>query len=225
MAKIVTIFTPKGGVGKTTIALHLGWLLSKKAKVAMIDADERAMLKDTIARGPENFPDIDCYHFEDEGNEDDAAIREVIEDASYGKDVVIIDCGGYMSKSSYVAASMSDLVLIPITPDMKDLQQAHDSYGKLQLVSQAMIDNGAISEPVKVRAVINNANTQTNAFALVKASLDKAGMDVMDAAIPTYTAIRDASFSNSVVFLTRPFGPAATYMTRFVNECEKELGE
>ena len=149
MTKIVTIFTPKGGVGKTTIALHLGWMLSQRGSVAFVDADERAMLKDTVARGPENFPDINCFHFETTGSEDgdEAAIREVIEDASHKKDIVIVDCGGYMSMASFVAASLSDLVLIPITPDMKDLQQALDSYQKLELVSKRMIDDGVMDKP------------------------------------------------------------------------------
>lgn len=222
MTKVVTIFTPKGGVGKTTIALHLGWMLSQKGSVAFVDADERAMLKDTVARGPENFPNISCYHFEATGTEegDEEAIREVIDDASHKRDAVIVDCGGYMSMASFVAASVSDLVLIPITPDMKDLQQALDSYQKLELVSRRMLDDGVIQKPLVVRAVINNANTQTNAFAIVRAALQGAGIEMMECSIPTYTAIRDASFENTVVFKSRPTSTAATFMARFVRECE-----
>ncbi len=225
MAKIITIFTPKGGVGKTTIALHLGWMLGQKSRVAFVDADERAMLMDTVTRGAENFKNIGCYHFEGGGGDDQdgAAIREVIEDASHNRDVVIVDCGGYMSMASFVAASMSDLVLIPITPDMKDLQQALDSYQKLDLVSRKMIEDGAVDKPLVVRAIINNANTQTNAFAVVRASLQGAGIEMMASSIPTYTALRDASFDNNVVFNTRPTSSASTFLGRFVRECEEIL--
>lgn len=43
--KIVSLFNNKGGVGKTTLAFHLSWILSEMGKkVLMIDLDPQCNL-------------------------------------------------------------------------------------------------------------------------------------------------------------------------------------
>jgi len=51
MAKIISIFNHKGGVGKTTLAYHLSWALAEAGqKVLMLDADAQQNLS-LLARG------------------------------------------------------------------------------------------------------------------------------------------------------------------------------
>lgn len=224
MAKIVTIFTPKGGAGKTTLALHLGYWLATtgQKKVSFVDADERAMLQDTLNRAPENFPGITATYYENMmGDDADKAERiiDIIEEVSHDRDVVIVDCGGYMATATLYAMAQSDLVLIPLTPDLRDLQMAFDTYDRLL----DMVQQLGVEDSVMIRAVINNANTQTNAFSLTRAGLAERGLSALDSVIPAYTAYRDASFVSSTVFRDRPSAQATVYMSRFARECDTLL--
>ena len=44
MSKRIAMFNHKGGVSKTTSVYNIGWMLSKKAKVLLVDADPQCNL-------------------------------------------------------------------------------------------------------------------------------------------------------------------------------------
>jgi chromosome partitioning protein len=44
MSKRIAMFNHKGGVSKTTSVYNIGWMLSKKAKVLIVDADPQCNL-------------------------------------------------------------------------------------------------------------------------------------------------------------------------------------
>jgi chromosome partitioning protein len=51
MAKIISIFNHKGGIGKTTLTYHLSWALAEAGKkVLMLDADSQQNLS-LLVRG------------------------------------------------------------------------------------------------------------------------------------------------------------------------------
>ncbi len=55
MAKMICLFSHKGGVGKTTAAFHLGWMLTEKGKrVLLVDADSQCNLT-SIVFGDDGF--------------------------------------------------------------------------------------------------------------------------------------------------------------------------
>jgi chromosome partitioning protein len=65
MAKIITFFNHKGGVGKTTILYHLAWKFAqKKKKVLMVDADSQCNLS-TLSLGEDDF----ISHYEKHPND------------------------------------------------------------------------------------------------------------------------------------------------------------
>lgn len=55
---VIVPYMPKGGVGKTTIAAHLGYALAKKGKTLVIDADPQANLTSHFMRN-EEFAETD----------------------------------------------------------------------------------------------------------------------------------------------------------------------
>lgn len=60
MAKRLVVFNHKGGVSKTTTVYNIGWNLSKKYKVLLVDADSQCNLTSLVLRD-----DFEKYYFED----------------------------------------------------------------------------------------------------------------------------------------------------------------
>ena len=81
--KIVSIFHNKGGVGKTTLAFHLSWILSEMGKrVLMIDLDPQCNL--TICGINEDYLE-QIWNEEDAFIEDFESERKNIGDEKYGE--------------------------------------------------------------------------------------------------------------------------------------------
>lgn len=227
MAKVITIYTTKGGVGKTTTAVHLAdYFHSKGAKVALIDADERAMLTEAVMGSPENLP-FPTYFFENPAGVEDAdqasklvgAMVDQIEEAQDGNDYVIIDCGGYNSQASLAAAALADLTIIPANTGRYDLVQTIEVYGRINTIAAQM------DKVPTIRVLISRVNLATNLYAGFKAALKEKGIQTFSNAIPTYAAIAEATFMSASVFKYKPTSPAAAFMQRFAEEVTDTMKE
>lgn len=226
-AKIITIYTTKGGVGKTTTAVHLAdYFHGKGAKVALIDADERAMLTEAVMGAPENLP-FPTFFFENPAGVEDAdqasvlvgAMIDKIEEAQDGNDYVIIDCGGYNSQASLAAAAVADLTIIPANTGRYDLVQTIEVYGKISTIATQM------GKVPTVRVLISRVNLATNLYAGFKAALKEKGIQTFANSIPTYAAIAEATFMSASVFKYKPTSTAAAFMQRFADEVVDTMKE
>ncbi|WP_273794845.1 ParA family protein [Brucella intermedia] len=223
--KVITIYTTKGGVGKTTTAIHLAdYLHAKGSKVALIDADERAMLTEAVMGSPENLP-FPTHFFENPAGVEDlnqaqvmiGAMIDKIEEAQDGNDYVIIDCGGYNSQASLAAAAVADLAIIPANTGRFDLVQTIEVHGKIKAIAAQM------GKEPKIRVLIARVNLATNLYAGFKAALKEKEIRTFENSIPTYTAISEATFMGASVFKYRATSPAAAFMQRFAEEVVTEL--
>ncbi|WP_299592535.1 ParA family protein [uncultured Tateyamaria sp.] len=219
-AKVIAIYTTKGGVGKTTTAIHLADALTTRgSKVSLIDADERAMLTEAVMGSPENMP-FPVHFLENPSGGDDpqAAQRLVgemidkIDEASDGFDYVIIDCGGYNSQASFAAAAIADLTIIPANAGRFDLVQTEEVYAKIQTIAKQM------ERKPKIKVLVTRVNLATNVYSGFMSALKAKGIEAFKNSIPTYAAISEASFMGSSIFKHRPNSQAAGFMQRFVDE-------
>lgn len=142
MAKIISVLSGKGGVGKTFIATSLGVALSRRgAKVLLVDGDMGLRNMDLVL-GLENdcfYHIIDvaegrCFRSEaileagdgldflaaspkDSWNEIfPAAIDTVLEDTQDRYDFIIIDCPAGIGRGIDFSMKVSDLALIVVAP-------------------------------------------------------------------------------------------------------------
>lgn len=114
--KTLAILSQKGGTGKTTIALALAVEAERKGrKVAVIDLDAQttaANWKDR--RGKDRPAVVSCQS---------ARLTQVLAAAEQeGVDLAILDTPGKSAEASIAAARAADLVLLPIQPQLYDIE-------------------------------------------------------------------------------------------------------
>src|SRR5262249_32500413 len=120
MAMIISILNQKGGVGKTTLAVHLATALSRmKRKVILIDADPQGSALDWAAArdGEPLFPVVGLPR---------ASIHKELAAVAKGYDTVIIDGPPRVYDVARSAIMASDLIVIPIQPSPYDVWAAKE---------------------------------------------------------------------------------------------------
>jgi len=107
MAKIISIGNMKGGVGKTTTAVHIAQQLGKKGKTLLLDADEELQCAVAWREG-----EYEGWRFEA------APYREADEQLTAPYEYLVIDTKGNEQGGDLVSlAKDSDLLIIPTKPD------------------------------------------------------------------------------------------------------------
>ena len=178
---VITMLSPKGGVGKTTTALILATeMASKGSKVVMIDADPNFPLARWAGKAgkPDNIevlPEVD----EDE-------IIGTIDQARRRADYVIVDLEGKASARATNALMMSNLALIPIQGSELDAVEAARAF---KVVRNAGI---ARNRPLPFAAVLTRTPASVRLWPrdlkAVVSNLEAGGIPM----IPTVLAERGA---------------------------------
>jgi chromosome partitioning protein len=145
MGKVIAIFNQKGGIGKTTTTMNLGWaLINKKKKVLMIDLDPQSSLTISMHLEPKlmkttmydvltgesiekaMLTDGEYFYFlpnsvhlsalEDE-LKNKQLLKKALEPIINEFDYILIDCPPSLSNLSILALAASDYIIIPMQTD------------------------------------------------------------------------------------------------------------
>lgn len=166
---IVSLYSTKGGCGKSTLAVCLAAYWSQSKKTALLDADPQASL--SMCR-PEV---LHVPVFEDTSKD----IGKTIARLAGEYERVVIDTAGYRRRKSVEVLAHSDFVLVPCKPSPFDLREAMVAVELLREIAE-----GRERKRARLRyAVVLTMAQRTAVSAQMREQLEQSGVPFMSAQI------------------------------------------
>jgi chromosome partitioning protein len=127
--KTVSLINQKGGVGKTTLALHLATAFWQKGNnVLVLDLDPQASATEWHDARAEKFPHVESIQ--------PARLPKAFESArDIGTDILILDTAPHSEATALDAARRADLVLVPCQPSIMDIRAMRKTVDVLNLIN------------------------------------------------------------------------------------------
>lgn len=143
-AKIISCLNLKGGVGKSTIITNLASIFkAKKFRPILIDLDSQKSVVKWYDQGSESFGfSVFSIFLNQEPKKILSIIKQFIKQNKATH--VFLDCPPQIAKETFLAALISDLVLIPITPSPFDLWAAEET---IQMIKEVRVERGGLGIP------------------------------------------------------------------------------
>lgn len=208
--KVIAIAARKGGVGKTTLAMHLSVLASEPDKPALLlDTDPQRSLAWWHRLREADVPNLIEADARELPDLIEAARRE-------GISRVIIDTPPHAEDSILGAMRCADVVLVPTRPGPLDLAAVAATLDLAERVGKAPL------------AVINHSPPRTGAAepAIVteaRAALVNMGAEVAETAVANRVSMSHAILSGLTVGEHEPSGKAAAEVAGLWREVEARL--
>lgn len=211
MTKVLAILNQKGGVGKTTLAIHIATALAhRKLKVLLIDADPQNSALDWAAarEGQPLFPVVGLPK---------SSIHKELPTLTEKFDVVVIDGPPRVHDVARSAIMASDLVLVPVQPSPYDVWASKEI---MDLLNEAMVYKPSL----KKAFVINRKIVNTAIGRDVTDVLSEYPVPVLKTAISQRVAFAESATRGLTVFELDPDMLAAQEMSQLADEAQALLG-
>lgn len=213
-ARIIVVAQQKGGVGKTTISMHLAAALALDgAKVLVVDCDHQGSACGWAGAAPNETPFpatvVSLAHVERSLHRE---LKKMLDDYDY----MVVDCpagleGQHATTSALLVA---DLVLVPVVLSGLDLRA---SVAIKKLIEYAQESN----ETLQAYMVSSMVPAQdTNVSKTMRKSLDNLGLPALASELENRTGFREAGVLGVTVF---DLGSAARDMQDQVRALKTEI--
>lgn len=207
---IISVQNQKGGVGKTTLAIHISHALAKQGSmVLLVDADPQGSARDWAA-AREDQPPFSVVGL------DRPTIHRDLPPMAQNYNHVIIDGPPRVSDLARSAIAAADLVLIPVQPSPYDVWAAKEVFDLIQEAS-------VFKEKLKSVFVINRKIVNTAIGRDVVEALSGYGLPVLKSQVCQRVPFAESAATGQTVLETNPNGQAAQEITALAQEL-LELG-
>lgn len=201
----ISIQNQKGGVGKTTLAIHISHALALKgARVLLVDADPQGSARDWAAARSDKPP------FSVIGL-DRPTLHRDLPPLAKDYDHVVIDEPPRVSELARSAIIASDLVVVPIQPSPYDVWAADEV---IKLIREASV----FKENLKSVFVINRRIVNTAIGRDVGDALAEYLIPVLKTVISQRVSFAESAAAGGTVLDTDPNGAAAKEILALTEE-------
>ena len=209
---IIAFTNQKGGVGKTTLSVHVAAELARRGKrIKLIDMDpQHSALDWAEARDEAELKPL----FEVEGFPK-PTLHKHIEVKAAGFDSVVIDVAPQVLALARSAMLSADLVLIPVQPSPYDVWAARETVTLLQ---EAIV----FKELLKYAFTINRQIVNTAIGREVRSALaEYEDIPALETTVCQRVVFAESAISGQVAYEVAPDSAAAQEIMNLVNEIER----
>ena len=127
---LIIVANTKGGVGKSTIAVHLAvWLLDHGYDVALLDTDEQGTASSWLSKVEPSIP----IYKEREPNK----VVSVIKRISKKHEFIVCDTEGSYGFVGTLLPSFADLAIVPLQPSEADVDELDKALFHIQVAQES----------------------------------------------------------------------------------------
>jgi chromosome partitioning protein len=202
---IISLLNQKGGVGKTTLAVHLATGLARRGlRVMLVDADQQISALDwsELRDDKESFPVVGMPK---------PTLHTELPKLASNYDVLIVDGPPRVSAVARSAIMASDIVLIPVQPSPYDVWAAKE-------IVDLLIDVKPFKEGIKSAFVINRKIVNTAIGRDVADALSEYDLPVLRSQICQRVSFAESAGQGKTVLETEPGGTAAREIEALTDE-------
>lgn len=206
MAHTFAVAALKGGVGKTTIAVHFGACLHAAGKrVLLVDADPQGSLRKWAARAEAKGHDAPAVV-----GLEGSRLRKDLERVAAAFDVAILDAPPQLGAESRAAMLAADLVIIPSAPGATDVWSLEETLAVLT-------DARSLRPELEARLLLNRADRTTLAT-VARGALERADVPLLTTTMHLRVAYGEAMAAGQGVTDYAPSSEAAREVRRLTKE-------
>lgn len=213
-AKIITLATSKGGVGKSTLTRNLAaYWCNVGHKVAIIDADPQGSIinrHDTEGL----LKEIDVLA------EPEETVANLIEDIKLNYSYVLVDTGGFRNKTTIRALIKSNLVIIPLKASADDVSGAIDTYN---LIAELNKTPERITSPIRYRMVLTMTQQGIVLAKHIKNELQTSGYLILEPEMYHRVIYPETAIKGLSPCITEPDGAASRDISQIIKLIEPIL--
>lgn len=203
---IIALLNQKGGVGKTTLAVHLAAGLAAKGRTLLLDADPQGSAVSWSSQR-ESAPPFTVTALAK------PTIHRDIEQISHGYDHVVIDGPPRASDLARSVIMAADFIIIPVQPSPYDLWAAQET---VDLIQEATV----FKPDLKAAFLMNRKTANTAISKSAKEALADLPFPVLTAEITQRVIFAETAATGETVSEREPKGAAAREVAAFIAELE-----
>jgi chromosome partitioning protein len=186
---LIVFANTKGGVGKSTLAVHLAvWLHDRGAKVALLDADRQLSASQWVKEAESKITVATAETGDD--------VLSIVPELTSKHDFVVADGPGGLNETGRTLLVLGDLAIFPIGPSILDLRSVTEATRALKYAQQLKQLNGG---SVQARIVLNCVKTRDRISQELSEAAPSLGVDIAKSFLRDLQAYREAAQQGTVV--------------------------